>query len=213
MELDSTTPQVVLHRLAEVRRAKGMPRRVLAQRLGISVQELRLKEESADLSISTLCQWASVLNVPITELVVEPDECLAPTRLRPVAGGPADEGGGQASRPGEAPQHPAAGTNLCRAVGRDSSRPGADCPKEPSSRPGVPIGSRRPPACRLVGAHLHATPRTGELVRFVGRNSCGPCLAPIRPTEDFPRHGPRCCPDTDSAMTQPVWTLFRYRAD
>ena len=45
------------------------------------VQELRVKEESADLSIGTLCHWASVLNVPITELVVEPDECLAPTHL------------------------------------------------------------------------------------------------------------------------------------
>jgi transcriptional regulator with XRE-family HTH domain len=81
VELGSTTPQIVLHRLAAVRRAKGVPRRVLAERLGITVQELRRKEESADLSISTLCQWASVLKVPITELVVEPDECLAPTRL------------------------------------------------------------------------------------------------------------------------------------
>ena len=59
VELGSTTPRVVLHRLAAVRRAKGIPRRVLAQRLGITVQELRVKEESADLSISTLCHWAS----------------------------------------------------------------------------------------------------------------------------------------------------------
>ena len=81
LKLDSTAPQVVLHRLTEVRRAMGVPRRVLAQRLGISVQELRLKEESADLSLGTLCQWASVLNVPITELVVERDDGLAPTRL------------------------------------------------------------------------------------------------------------------------------------
>ncbi|MGO9115707.1 MAG: helix-turn-helix domain-containing protein [Thermoguttaceae bacterium] len=79
--LGSTTPRIVMHRLAAVRRAKGMPRRVLAERLGITVQELRMKEQSADLSISTLSRWASVLNVPITELVVEPDECLAPTHL------------------------------------------------------------------------------------------------------------------------------------
>ena len=81
VELGTAAPPVVMHRLAEVRRAKGVPRRVLAQRLGITVQELRVKEESADLSISTLCHWAAVLNVPITELVVEPDESLAPTRL------------------------------------------------------------------------------------------------------------------------------------
>jgi len=74
-------PRIVLHRLAAVRRAKGIPRRVLAQRLGITVEELRLKEESADLSISTLSDLASKLDVPITELVVEPDECLAPTHL------------------------------------------------------------------------------------------------------------------------------------
>jgi transcriptional regulator with XRE-family HTH domain len=85
VELGSTTPQVILHRLTAVRRAKGMPRRELAQRLGISVQELRAKEESADLSIGTLCQWASILDVPITELVVEPDECMAPTRLPPAS--------------------------------------------------------------------------------------------------------------------------------
>jgi transcriptional regulator with XRE-family HTH domain len=81
--LGSTTPRVVMHRLAVVRRAKGMPRRELAERLGITVQELRVMEESADLPISTLCRWATVLEVPITELVVEPDECLAPTHLAP----------------------------------------------------------------------------------------------------------------------------------
>ncbi len=81
VELGSTTSPVVMHRLAEVRRAKGIPRRVLAERLGITVRELRAQEESADVPISELCQWASVLDVPITELVVEPDESLAPTRL------------------------------------------------------------------------------------------------------------------------------------
>jgi transcriptional regulator with XRE-family HTH domain len=80
-ELRATSPRIVLHRLATVRRAKGIPRRVLAERLGITVSELRAKEESADLSISTLCHWASKLEVPITELVVEPDESLAPTHL------------------------------------------------------------------------------------------------------------------------------------
>jgi hypothetical protein len=49
--------------------------------MGISVEELRLQEEAIDLSISTLNKWASALKVPVTELVVEPDECLHQTNL------------------------------------------------------------------------------------------------------------------------------------
>ncbi len=79
--LGRTTPQIVLHRLEAARRAKGVPRRELARRLGITVQERRATEESADLSISTLCHWASELHVPISELVVETDDCLTPTHL------------------------------------------------------------------------------------------------------------------------------------
>ena len=78
---EATNSSVVLHRLTEVRRALGIPRRVLARRLGTSVRELRAKEKSADLTLGTLCQWAAALNVPVTELVVERDECLAPTHL------------------------------------------------------------------------------------------------------------------------------------
>jgi transcriptional regulator with XRE-family HTH domain len=81
VELGAASPQIILHRLSAVRRAKGIPRRELALRLGISVQELRLKEQSPDLALSTLYHWAARLDVPITELLVEPDECLAPTRL------------------------------------------------------------------------------------------------------------------------------------
>ena len=81
VDLDASSPRIVLHRLAAVRRAQGIPRRVLAERLGITVRELRLKEESPDLSISTLCQLASNLDVSVTELIVEPDDCLAPTQL------------------------------------------------------------------------------------------------------------------------------------
>jgi transcriptional regulator with XRE-family HTH domain len=54
---------------------------VLARRLGISVEELRLREESTDISVSTLCEWASKLGVPVTDLVIEPDESLRPTQL------------------------------------------------------------------------------------------------------------------------------------
>ena len=81
IELGSTAPRVVLHRLAAVRREKGMCRRVLAKRLGISTAELRAQEESADLSLGTLSRWASALGVPVTELVVEPDDCVPSTHL------------------------------------------------------------------------------------------------------------------------------------
>ncbi len=81
VDLVSTSRRVALHRLTAVRREKGMSRRELAERLGISVGELRVRETSPDLPISMLCQWASVLGVPVTELVVEPDDCLPPTRL------------------------------------------------------------------------------------------------------------------------------------
>jgi len=81
VELGTPASPTVLHRLAAVRRARGIPRRVLARRLGISVEELRLREESTDISVSTLCEWASKLGVPVTDLVIEPDESLRPTQL------------------------------------------------------------------------------------------------------------------------------------
>ena len=81
VELGSTAPPVVLHRLAAVRRQKRIPRRVLAERLGITVEELRLAEQSADLSIGAICRWAEALNVPVTELIVEFDASFTPPRL------------------------------------------------------------------------------------------------------------------------------------
>ena len=46
----------------------------MAERLGVSVQYLRLLEEAADLSVGTLNQCAAALQVPVSELVVEPPE-------------------------------------------------------------------------------------------------------------------------------------------
>jgi transcriptional regulator with XRE-family HTH domain len=83
VELGSSSPRIILHRLKAVRRAMGMQRREFAQRLGMTIEELRQKEVSTDLSISTLYRWAAQLGVPITEFIVEPEECLAPTRLAP----------------------------------------------------------------------------------------------------------------------------------
>jgi transcriptional regulator with XRE-family HTH domain len=70
-----------MHRLAAVRQAKGLSCFELARILRTTVEKIRLQEEAADLSISTLNAWAAALSVPVTELVVEPDECLQETNL------------------------------------------------------------------------------------------------------------------------------------
>ena len=74
-------PKSGLHRLAAIRRAKGVSCYDLARQLGITVEELRRQEEASDLPISTLNQWAIALAVPVTELIVEPEEWLHDTRL------------------------------------------------------------------------------------------------------------------------------------
>ena len=142
VELRSTAPRVVLHRLAAVRRQKGIHRRVLADRLGISVKELRVKEESADLSINTLRQWAAVLEVPITELVVESDECLPPTRLTESQAARLMKMAARL-RDRSGTRHSAARPDFCRAVGGDSARTEAARPKEPSPRSAQSMGRRR----------------------------------------------------------------------
>ena len=86
VELGIAAAKMVLHRLATVRRAKGVSRYDVARLLGTTIEKIRLQEEAADLSISTLTSWAAALNVAVTDLVVEPDECLQETQLaRPQA--------------------------------------------------------------------------------------------------------------------------------
>jgi transcriptional regulator with XRE-family HTH domain len=81
VELGLTAPTRVLHRLAAARQARGLSCFEIARRLGTTVEKVRLQEEAADLSISTLNAWAAALNVPVTDLVVEPDEWLQETNL------------------------------------------------------------------------------------------------------------------------------------
>ena len=83
VELSSSSARVVLHRLTAVCREKKIARRVLAQRLGVSMQELRQEAESDNLSIGTLSRWALALGVPVTELIVEPKGEFAPTSMAP----------------------------------------------------------------------------------------------------------------------------------
>ena len=83
VELGTASPPIVLHRLGAVCREKKIPRRVLAKRLGITLEDLRLEEESIDLSIGRLTQWAAALGVPVTELIIEPDIGFGLTCLEP----------------------------------------------------------------------------------------------------------------------------------
>lgn len=67
-----------LHRLAEVRRLQGVSRRTLARRLNTDVGTVKSQEnENADILLSTLYEWQEVLEVPVTELLVEADEPLS----------------------------------------------------------------------------------------------------------------------------------------
>jgi transcriptional regulator with XRE-family HTH domain len=67
-----------LHRLGSVRRREGVSLRTMARRLNTSVGEVKRQEdEQADLLLSTLYQWQEVLEVPVSELVVESHEPLS----------------------------------------------------------------------------------------------------------------------------------------
>ena len=67
------------HQLAEVRNRQGLSQRCVANRLGISVAEVREQEEpSFDLTISQLYGWQAVLDVPVDELLNELEDTLLP---------------------------------------------------------------------------------------------------------------------------------------
>ena len=67
-----------LHRLAEVRRQQGVTRRTVARRLDTDVHHVKREErETSDLSLSQLYRWQQVLDVPVSELLVESDDPLS----------------------------------------------------------------------------------------------------------------------------------------
>jgi transcriptional regulator with XRE-family HTH domain len=75
-----------LQKLSEARRRQGLSVRCVAQRLGRTVGEVRAQEEEhADILISELYRWQAALDVPIEELLEEPEDTLSPrvqTRAR-----------------------------------------------------------------------------------------------------------------------------------
>ena len=77
------TAATPLHRLAEVRRLQGVSRRTLARRLNTSVEDISLQEQqNTDLPVSTLYRWQEVLDVPVSELLVDSGDPLSPPVMR-----------------------------------------------------------------------------------------------------------------------------------
>ncbi len=72
-----------LHRLAAVRRMQGVSRRALARRLNVDVGVVKQQEEeTSDLMLSTLYRWQQMLDVPISELLVDAEESLSAPVLK-----------------------------------------------------------------------------------------------------------------------------------
>jgi transcriptional regulator with XRE-family HTH domain len=71
-----------LQKLSEARRRQGLSVRCVAQRLGRTVSEVRAQEEEqADLLVSDLYRWQAALEVPIEELLEDPDDELSSSVL------------------------------------------------------------------------------------------------------------------------------------
>lgn len=69
-----------LNRLQQVRIQQGLTLRTVSRRTGIGIRQLRCEEDPhADLPLSVLHRWREALEVPLSELLVEPDEGLSST--------------------------------------------------------------------------------------------------------------------------------------
>jgi transcriptional regulator with XRE-family HTH domain len=72
----------IVQQVGEARRRQGLSIRCVAQRLGLTVGDVRAKEEpDADMLLSELYRWQEVLEVPLEELLADPDEELSPRVL------------------------------------------------------------------------------------------------------------------------------------
>ncbi|HEX2477477.1 MAG TPA: hypothetical protein VHK01_22160 [Lacipirellulaceae bacterium] len=71
-----------LQTLGAARRRQGLSVRCVAQRLGRTVSEVRAQEEeNADIFLSELYRWQAALEVPIDELLHDPQDTLSPRVL------------------------------------------------------------------------------------------------------------------------------------
>ena len=71
-----------MQQLGEARRRQGLSVRCVAQRLNMTVGEVRAQEEGqADMLLSDLYRWQAVLDVPLEELLADPQDALSPRVL------------------------------------------------------------------------------------------------------------------------------------
>ena len=79
----SRAPLNELHRIQEVRREQGISIRRAAQLMECTTEQARaLEQPTADLTLTQLYDWQHVLDVPVADLLVEPDEALSPPVLQ-----------------------------------------------------------------------------------------------------------------------------------
>jgi len=74
----SVRPAKALHRIAEVRQRQGVTLRNVARRLGVEMSVVRRQEQpDCDVRVSDLMKWQEVLEVPVSELLVEAEGQLS----------------------------------------------------------------------------------------------------------------------------------------
>ena len=67
-----------MHRLRAVRHEQDVSLRSMARRLGVDVSTvLQQEQEDSDLPLQILYQWQRALDVPVADLLVDPDVCLS----------------------------------------------------------------------------------------------------------------------------------------
>lgn len=75
---ESREPGKRLHRIREVRRQQGVSVRRVARALHLDFEQVKQQEsETSDLTLSALYQWQKVLDVPVTELLIESEAPLS----------------------------------------------------------------------------------------------------------------------------------------
>ena len=69
-------PTAPLHRLRDARIQEGISRHSMARKLKLTTREVAEQENaSTDLPLSVLLSWQAALDVPVAELLIEPDTC------------------------------------------------------------------------------------------------------------------------------------------
>ena len=72
-----TDTRFPLHRLAEVRKNQGVSIANLARRLNMETMDVRLQEiPTADMLLSQLYRWREILDVPISELLIDSEDTI-----------------------------------------------------------------------------------------------------------------------------------------